>query len=410
MSPLTIARGRLSAPARPARCFRLVRPVPATRPIPLAMLILTGFLSGAGMRVADPLLALIGGDFGVSVAAAAPVVAAFTLVYGLAQPVLGPIGDRIGKLRLIAICMALYGAASLASAFAPSLALLVALRGLAGCFAGGLIPVAIAFIGDSTTYETRQATLGRFMTGMVLSNLVTAPGSGAAGDLVGWRAVFGILGGAALAAAVPLGRSAARFGRSGSASAVGALARYRALLARASARRLLLMVGVEGALAFAAPPFVGAFLVEGYRMSFSAAGLVLGAAGFGALVYTLAAAAFVRCFGERGLLVFGGAGMVVWLGGIALKPAVPIVAALSFLGGLSLVSFHGVLQARGSEMMPEARSTGMAAFAFSLFVGQAIGAGLAGLLLPRIGYRGLLFGAAGGIAALALFAVRRGGG
>jgi len=203
---------------------------PASQPLPLAILILTGFLSGAGMRVADPLLALIGADFGVSVGAAAPVVAAFTLIYGLAQPVLAPIGDRIGKLRLIAICMALYGAASLVSAFSPSLAHLVAWRGLAGCFAGGLIPVAIALIGDATTYATRQATLGRFMTGMVLSNLVTAPGSGAAADVVGWRAVFGGLGALALAAAVALGRAAASADRGATAGGVGAFARYRALL------------------------------------------------------------------------------------------------------------------------------------------------------------------------------------
>ncbi|MFQ3622963.1 MAG: MFS transporter, partial [Acetobacteraceae bacterium] len=249
---------------------------------PLAILMLTGFLSGAGMRVADPLLALIGGDFGVSVGRTAPVVAAFTLVYGLAQPVLGPLGDRLGKLRLIAACMGLYGLASLASAFAPGLGLLVLLRALAGAFAGGLIPVAIALIGDTTSYENRQATLGRFMTGIVLSNLVTSPGSGAAGDVIGWRPVFALLGAVALAAAVPLWREARRFPPPVHGPEAGAVARYRMLLGRPAARRLLWLVAVEGGVAFAAPPFIGAFLVEGYGLSFSAAGLLLGAAGVGA--------------------------------------------------------------------------------------------------------------------------------
>lgn len=373
---------------------------------PLAILMLTGFLSGAGMRVADPLLALIGGDFGVSVGRTAPVVAAFTLVYGLAQPVLGPLGDRLGKLRLIAACMGLYGLASLASAFAPGLGLLVLLRALAGAFAGGLIPVAIALIGDTTSYENRQATLGRFMTGIVLSNLVTSPGSGAAGDVIGWRPVFALLGAVALAAAVPLWREARRFPPPVHGPGAGAVARYRMLLGRPAARRLLWLVAVEGGVAFAAPPFIGAFLVEGYGLSFSAAGLLLGAAGVGALVYTRLAGAMVRRFGERGLMVGGGAGMVVWLVGIAAAPPVPAVAALSFLGGFSLISFHGVLQARGSEMLPESRSTGMAAFAFSLFVGQAIGAGLAGLALTVAGYPALFAAAAAVMAVLAVAAVR----
>ncbi|WP_439578476.1 MFS transporter [Elioraea sp.] len=372
--------------------------------LPLPILILTGFLSGAGIRVADPLLALIAGRFGASVAAAAPVVAGFTLAYGLAQPVLGPLGDRLGKLRLIAGCMALYGAATLASAFAPSLGGLTAARAVAGAFAGGLIPVAIALIGDATTYATRQATLGRFMTGMVLSNLITAPLAGIAGDWVGWRPVFGLLGSASLVAAVPLWREAARTAPVVHGPGASALARYAMLLRRASARRLLALVGLEGALAFGAPPFIGAFLVEGYGLDFTGAGLLLGAAGLGALLYTRIAGWLVRRFGERGLLIGGGAGLVVWLGGIALSPPLAVVAAANFVGGFSVGSFHGVLQARGSEMLPESRSTGMAAFAFCLFVGLALGAGVVGVLLPLVGYRALFGGAAMGMAAVAVLA------
>jgi predicted MFS family arabinose efflux permease len=374
-------------------------------PLPLPILILTGFLSGAGIRLADPLLALIASGFDTTVAAAAPVVAGFTLAYGLAQPVLGPLGDRFGKLRLIAACMACYGAATLAAAFAPTLGTLTAARAVAGAFAGGLIPVAIALIGDATTYATRQATLGRFMTGMVLSNLITAPLAGIAGDVAGWRPVFALLGAAALAAAAPLWREAARGTPVRHAHGAGALARYAMLLRRASARRLLLLVGLEGAFAFGAPPFIGAFLVEDYGLSFTWAGLTLGAAGLGALLYTRIAGLLVHRFGERGLLVGGGAGLVVWLGGVALAPPLAAVAAANFIGGLALGCFHGVLQARGSEMLPESRSTGMAAFAFCLFVGLAAGAGAVGALLPLVGYRALFAGAAVGTALLVVAAV-----
>ena len=372
--------------------------------LPLPVLSLAAFLSGSGMRVADPLLSAIASGFGATIQAAAAVVAAFTFAYGLAQPVLGPVGDRVGKLRLIAACMALFGAATLTSAAAPGLEALVALRALAGAFAGGLIPVAIALIGDTTPYAERQATLGRFMTGMVLANLAAAPLSGIAGDVVGWRPVFAALGIAALVAAVPLWRTARAIGPPQRHAAGSMFARYLALLALPAARRLLLLAGMEGAVAFAAPPFVGAFLVEGYGVSYSAAGLVLGAAGLGALLYTRFAGRLVARFGERGLLTGGGVGLVVWLGAVALAPPAPWLVAASFLGGLSLACFHGVLQARGSEMAPESRATGMAAFAFALFVGQALGAAAAGLALPVLGFRGLFAAAAAGMAALALAA------
>lgn len=373
-------------------------------PLPLPILILTGFLSGAGIRLADPLLALIASGFDASVAAAAPVVAGFTLAYGLAQPVLGPLGDRFGKLRLISACMACYGAATVAAALAPTLGSLTAARASAGVFAGGLIPVAIALIGDATTYANRQATLGRFMTGMVLSNLITAPLAGIAGDVVGWRPVFAVLGAASLAAAVPLWREAARSTPVLHGPGAGALARYAMLLRRPAARRLLALVGLEGAFAFGAPPFIGAFLVEDYGLSFTGAGLILGTAGLGALLYTRIAGWLVRRFGERGLLIGGGAGLVVWLGGVAAAPPLAAVAAANFVGGLALASFHGVLQARGSEMLPESRSTGMAAFAFCLFVGLAAGAGMVGALLPLVGYRALFGAAAAGAALVAVAA------
>ncbi|WP_144299665.1 MFS transporter [Elioraea rosea] len=371
---------------------------------PLPILIVAAFLSGAGMRVADPLLAAIATGFGATISAAAATVAAFTFAYGIAQPVLGPLGDRFGKLRLIAACMACYGAATVASAAAPSLEALILLRAVAGAFAGGLIPVAIALIGDTTPYGDRQATLGRFMTGMVFANLTAAPLAGLAGDIVGWQPVFAALGALALAAALPLWR-VARAAAAPAAHAHGsALARMLGLLRRPAARRLFLLVAVEGAVAFGAPPFLGAFLVEGYGFSYSWAGVVLGAAGLGALLYTRIAGRLVRRFGEKGLLAGGGLGLVVWLGAIAAAPPPALLMPVSFLGGLALVCFHGVLQARGSEIAPESRATGMAAFAFSLFVGQAIGAAIAGLALPALGFQGLFAAATAVMAMLAVAA------
>src|ERR1039458_7950350 len=81
----------------------------AAAPIPIFVLALSGFASGSGARLLDPLLPQIADSFGVTVAAASAVIAAFLLPYGLGQVVLGPLGDRLGKLRVVAVAVTLYG-------------------------------------------------------------------------------------------------------------------------------------------------------------------------------------------------------------------------------------------------------------------------------------------------------------
>ena len=54
------------------------------------------------MRICDPMLPVIAADFGVPTSAAAGVVTTYTIGYGFAQLVHGPLGDRFGKGRYIA--------------------------------------------------------------------------------------------------------------------------------------------------------------------------------------------------------------------------------------------------------------------------------------------------------------------
>ncbi len=96
--------------------------------IPIALLALAGFTTGSGMRMLDPLLPAIAGAFGVSVSHASVVIAGFVLPYGLVQLVAGPLGDRMGKVRIACIAVLLFGAGLVASAFVTGLSGLVALR------------------------------------------------------------------------------------------------------------------------------------------------------------------------------------------------------------------------------------------------------------------------------------------
>ncbi len=101
----------------------------------------------------------------------------------------------------------------------------------------------------------------------------------------------------------------------------------------------------------------------------------------------------------------GGLMLAAGIAGIGLAPRWEIVAAVQAVLGLAFFMFHGALQARSTELMPEARATAVSAFVMALFLGQALGAILFGALMARLGYGGAFV--AGGCAMGVLAVVTR---
>lgn len=361
----------------------------------LPLLALAGFAAGGGMRLMDPLLPLLAVDFGVVVAAVAPVVAGFMLAYGAGQLVTGPLGDRFGKLRVASVALLLYGVGLAASALAWDLTSMILLRTGTGLVAGAVIPLAIAWIGDAVPYAERQATIGRFLTGMVMAQLLVGPISGIVAEVAGWRASFLLLAALALGVGVLLVRrvGTAEARPRGTVRGLG-LSQYLVLLRAPAGRRLMGAAAADGAVLFGgAFPFIGAYLIEAFALSPGQAGLCVAGFGAGAFAYTRLAKRLVAWLGEAGLLGAGGAGLALALAGTAAAPAWWVVAALQLPMGMAFYMFHGVLQARATEALPEARGTAVSAFAMALFIGQSAGALAFGAVLHAAGY-GAVFGGA----------------
>src|SRR6266851_4193740 len=103
------ARDRMGAPTNQ---IARVKPPPEPQKVPTRSIILlagAGFASQAQVRVTDSLLPQIAADFGTTVGSAAMVVTAYALAHGSSQLLIGPVGDRFGKYRTIAV-MALVSA------------------------------------------------------------------------------------------------------------------------------------------------------------------------------------------------------------------------------------------------------------------------------------------------------------
>ena len=379
--------------------------------MPLGLLAAAAFLSSAGARIVDPLLHAIATDFSVSVPDLWVVIAAFTLPYGLNQLLLGPVGDRFGKLRVMLGALVGYALFTGACAFASDLAGLALLRACAGAASAGLIPVGMAYIGDAVPYGQRQVTLSKFLTGIVLAQTLAGPVGGIFGQYVGWRGVFLVLALLAIVVAVAF---AARIRSLPDRRSPGRMFKpenYVRMASHPIGRLVLAAAALDGALFVGCFPYLAPYLHEHFGLSYAQVGLILACFGIGAWTYTRFAGRLLARLGEGGLALAGGLLMALALAVAVLSGRwwlfVPVELAL----GLGFFMLHSVLQARATEMLPQARATAVATFACVLFLGQSVGALLMGAAIARFDYPTAFLIDAGCIVLLSLWlgrALRRG--
>lgn len=370
-----------------------------TAPAPRAdttvtLLAAAAFFAGAALRICDSLLPRLASDFSMTPGAAGRVIIGFSVAYGLMQLVFGPLGDRYGKARLV--CAALFGcaASALASALAPGFGTLVLARVAWGMAAAGIIPAAMAWIGDAVPYEQRQATLARFLTG-TLSGMMAGQLAGGlfADSAAGWRGAFlSISTGFLVVALLMLARirSAPPPLRPAGGARVGFMQQLRTVLRVPWARVVLASALAEGVFLLGPMSYLPAYLHQRFDLTLTTASALLALYAVGGLLYALTARPIVRRFGERKMAWSGGVlmgvGFLAWL----LSPSWQLAGPIALLVGFGTYLYHNTLQTHATQMAPTVRGTAVALFAFCLFAGQALGVSGAGFLFDRYGPAPLL--------------------
>ena len=168
---------------------------------PLRLVRGAAFCSAFDRMAIAPMLVAIGDDLGVSLAAVAFTATLYFLLYGVMQPLWGMLSDRLGRVAVIRLTLAGAGVASLASALAPSLDVLLVARACAGALFAGVIPTTLVYVGDTVPIERRQIALTRLMGATSAGLAVSTAVAGAAVALVDWRPVFAL----SAVIAIPLG-------------------------------------------------------------------------------------------------------------------------------------------------------------------------------------------------------------
>jgi predicted MFS family arabinose efflux permease len=347
----------------------------------VTLLALAAFFSGAAIRVCDGLIPRLAADFGVSTGQAGGVIITFAIAYGLMQLVFGPLGDRFGKARMVTAAVAGCAALSLASAAAPDFDTLLMARVAWGMAAAGVIPLAMAWIGDTVPYEERQPTLARLLLGTLSGMMAGQLAGGLFADSAwGWRGAFlTMAGGYAVVAVMLVVRLRATPAAPAAAPATAGFGHgLRLVVATPWARRVLAAVLAEGVLLLGPMAFLPALLHQRFGLTLSAATALLALFAVGGLIYAMSARFIVARLGQRRMVLMGG-----WLGGVGylaylLSPWAWTAGPVALAVGFGTYLFHNTLQTHATQMVPAVRGSAVSLFAFCLFTGQAIGVTLCG--------------------------------
>lgn len=368
------------------------------------------FSSMVVQRICDAMLPELAQVFSVSLGQAANVVSVFAMVYGAAQLFYGPMGDRLGKFRIVTYATLACSVGSVMAVFATSLGMLVVARMMVALGAAAIIPLAMAWVGDIAPHDQLQETLARIGLGSTLGIVGGQLLGGLLTDTLGWRWAFGFT--AVLFTVVGtllyinwrsqqlLAAATAEPALDDPVTRPGFVAQALTIITGPWSRVVLAVAFFEGATGFGVLAVWASHLHNALGLSLTSAGTIVALFGLGGVAYMATARHLITRLGQTGLTKLG-AGMVGLSAlVVAFTPFWVLALPACLMGGFGFFMLHNTLQANAAQMAPTARGTAVSLFAASLFLGQSVGVLFAAKLIDSIGSAAVV--AAGGLLVLAV--------
>jgi MFS transporter, YNFM family, putative membrane transport protein len=367
-------------------------------------LIITNFSASVAftaMYATQPVLPQIGQEFHVPPAQAGLTLLAVTFAVAIASLGAGRLADAIGTRRMMLISGTILTLVSVAVPFAPTFALLVALRAAQGLAIPGLTIAGLAYLHNELPASWRGRVSGFYIAANTLGGLVGRLGVGLTVEVIGWRGGLGLVAGYVALGTVLLGltpparRAAVASGDNGPRASSPAL--------RAVARRLW-WAPLIGATVFF--PFLTVFSYSPYRLEGPPFLLSPAVTSLIYLVYILGAVASPIAgnisdhVGRRPTIQVALAVVCVGLG-CTLVDQLPITVVGLALVCVGSLMAHVVANASVSEaanpLGPSARATALSLYTLGFYVGGGLGSFVPGLVLVRSGWPGIAALCAGAI-------------
>ncbi|MCF8564211.1 MFS transporter [Alicyclobacillus tolerans] len=350
---------------------------------------LGGFLVNADNRAIAPMLPAMAAALHTSAAAAALLVTAYSIPYGLFQLLYGPLADRIGKVRTILIALSLFSVGTIACGTVDTFTWLLVLRVITGMFAAGIIPTTLARIGDRFTIAERPRAIAFFMSLSTSGQALGIVIGGLVAQFASYRVLFLLIGAAAIPTLIGLARR--RDVLDGPTTAV--LPLRQRLSALVKMRRAWLIYGLvfsEGFVFFGGFTFLGVYGVDALHLSYLLVGLLTATYSLGAFAGSRTITKVLPRIGFVRMPAFGSALMAVGYGITWAVPNAVFLCAGFIVLGFGFSYCHSTLQTVATDLLPQGRATAVSVFAFSLFLGSGVGPVAVGEVFDHYGPQAML--------------------
>lgn len=364
------------------------------------------FWANGDNYAAAVVLTSIAADLRVDIGTAALSVSSYMLLFGLLTILFGPLGDRYGRGRILK--MAAFGSAafSMLSAVVADLPSLIVVRAVNGAFSAGIMPLAVAYAGESSEPHHRQQRIGMVMGLMFLGGALATVIGGAITWFGTWRTVYFVYGLAELVVACFL---AALFKSSSKpTSTAGLFSCYRSVLSSGTLLRLIGLLFFIGFSTLGAFAYLGKLIQERTGLNLMLVGGLLSAYGIGTLVGGRTAARLRATLGGRLFLIVGIAGAAGLCALVPVRLSAAVVIPALFLYGFGFITFQSSIITTAQNLAPGQRGTVMSAASFTMVVSGAIGTFVNGRIIAAFGFTpvlvlaGLAFASAGCLTAALL--------
>ena len=353
----------------------------------ILLLSLATFSSMAVQRVCDAMLPDLSRVFDAPMSLVGHVISFYAITHGLMQLIYGPVGDRWGKYRVVMLTTLGCSVGALLSALSQDLDQLVMARIATALSSAAIVPLALAWVGDQVPYAQRQETLARIGLGTMLGITAGQWMGGLITDNLGWRWAFVGMSVLFACVAVLLWREEKQVaaGAQTSPARAGFGQQTAEVLRTAWARTVLFIALLEGATIFGLLTITAAHLHHTHGLSLTWAGGTSALFGLGGMLFMGTAKPTIARLGELNMARMGGFLLVLSFGVIAFSPWWALAIPACFCTGYGFAMFHNTLQAKATQMAPQARGTAVTLFASGLFLGQSFGVTLVTQFVDRLG-------------------------